>query len=85
MRKVKKYSACFATPVSLETATQEMRRLQGVHLLFRFYLVNKGVEHHEPDATTTELMDACSAYNWIAGQFKAVCAIGYSISVQLYK
>lgn len=86
MKKLSKYSACFANPVTLKRATQEMRRLtsNGVsHLLFEFILISK-VEHHEPDEQHTDIMNACDAYNWIAGQYQAVC-ITCTVMVQLYK
>lgn len=80
-----KYSACFAAPVSLSKATQEMHKLHGAHLFFRFYLMYTGVQHHELEVATTDLMNACEAYNWVAGQLKAVRSIGVVVKVQLYK
>lgn len=85
MKKLTKYSACFATPVSLNKATEEMHKLHGAHLFFRFYLINTGVQHHELEVTTTDIMNACEAYNWVAGQLAAVRCTGVVVKVQLYK
>ena len=87
MKKLTKYSACLAAPVSLNKATKEVLRLtkSGVtHLYFEFYLIDK-VQHHEPDMLPpTHIMNACEAYNWIAGQSMAVRASS-EIMVMLYE
>lgn len=86
-KEKRNYSACFNTPIAFKDAKKEVCRLvkSGVtHLYFEFYLIDK-VQHHEPDMQPpTSIMNACEAYNWIAGLSKAV-RVTCDILVMLYE
>ena len=87
-RNLTTYSACFAYPKSLSKTSEEVRRLSAAgvkHLMFEFHIINVSIMHSEPEETVTELMSAQEAYNWIAGQSKAIRIMGYAIRVQLYR